>query len=77
MLAVYTKGAQQNGDLRLEEGKNTGSTIKGRVEIFLNNTWGTLKSPDTEDQQASAAEVICRQLQHGDVNGYGEVHNFE
>ena len=44
------------GDIRLVEGS---STLEGRVEICLNNVWGTVCD---QGWDKSDATVVCRQL---------------
>ena len=43
-------------DVRLVNGNNS---LEGRVEVCLNNAWGTIC---TDDASVEDAEVICRQL---------------
>ena len=45
-----------NGDIRLAEGS---TVYQGRVEICLNNTWGTVCD---DGWGISDARVVCRQL---------------
>lgn len=45
------------GDVRLREG----SVLSGRVEICVNNGWGTICDPSWTDLDAM---VVCRELGH-------------
>ena len=45
------------GDVRLVNGSNT---LEGRVEICINNAWGTVC---TRSVSKDDAEVICRQVE--------------
>ena len=62
--------SQSNGDIRLA---NVTSTGIGRVEIFLNRTWGTICSDDFNEGAALAA---CRQLGHYDHLQFGTVETL-
>lgn len=69
MLAIFfivcvSVGAQQNGDVRLA----AGSIYRGRVEIYLNAEWGTVRY-SSEVEQRGVAQAICHQL--GFWDGYG------
>ena len=48
-----------DGDIRLRDGYVGGNDKDGRVEICLNNTWGSLCSDSWDFEDAS---VACRQL---------------
>ena len=51
-----TKAACRHGDIKLVDGS---SQNEGRVEICINNQWGTV----TDDGWSSNnAKVVCRQL---------------
>ena len=51
-----TDGYCSNGDLRLVNGSNS---LEGRVEICINNAWGTICTSSISEDDA---EVICRQI---------------
>ena len=52
------------GVVRLVDG---GYTYRGRVEICVNNTWGTVCD---DGFRTNDARVICRQLGHSSGNIY-------
>ena len=49
-------GADEDGDIRLSDGR---TDLEGRVEICLDNEWGTVCDDGWEEEDAS---VVCRQL---------------
>ena len=49
-------GNCSNGDLRLVNGSNI---LEGRVEICINNAWGTVCTSSISEDDT---EVICRQI---------------
>lgn len=69
--------AQQNGDLRLAS--ELVGVPMGRVEIFLDRQWGTLRFNDKShfSEQQGAAQAICRQLGYYDQLKVGNVTNFK
>ncbi len=57
------------GDLRLVGGS---TEYEGRVEVCLNNVWGTVCDdgfPSDSTARTNAARVICRQLGISSING--------
>ena len=50
-----------HGELRLAGGRGRFADMEGRVEICINNAWGTVC--DTRFN-SEAAQVVCRQLGH-------------
>ena len=46
-----------SGDIRLTNGS---SAYEGRVEVFYNETWGTVRADD--HSHINIAQVVCRQL---------------
>ena len=57
------EGSYREGDIRLVGGP---TNWEGRVEIFLNGRWGTIRD---SQWTVSDARVICRQLQHAAGSG--------
>ena len=73
MLMCFLAGmaaSQSNGDVRLTSGATTSS---GRLEIFLQGTWGTICNDGFTEGAALAA---CRQLGYYDVQNYGTVRTL-
>ena len=54
----------ENGDIRLQGGTQT----KGRIEVCVNKTWGTVCSDFWDNTDAS---VVCRQLRY---SPYGMIY---
>lgn len=59
--AISSPGVCVDGAVRLvnAEGVNQGSMRKGRVEICINETWGTVCDQNWSTQDA---KVVCSQL---------------
>ncbi len=55
-LTVVVDGSCANGDVRLRGG---GTRREGRVEICINNRWGTICDTEWDNDEAS---VVCQQL---------------
>jgi deleted-in-malignant-brain-tumors protein 1 len=53
-----TSPASSNGDLRLVGGSKSN---EGRVEIFVNGSWGTI-CDDNWSTNSNNAAVVCQQL---------------
>lgn len=51
------------GDIRLLEGN---TPLEGRIEVCLNNVWGTVCNNGWSNTDAS---VVCRQLGYSDLAG--------
>ena len=71
-------GAQSTGDLRLMEGTRSGfpDGTAGRVEIYMNGEWGTVKYDSSNDQEG-VGQVICKQLGLVDVDSVRTVSKFK
>ena len=62
-------GAQENGDLRLQEGD---TPYTGRVELYMNDTWGTVEFDyGLTATEEGVAQTICTQLGYGAQTAYG------
>lgn len=78
-LCSHKVGAQSNGDLRLIEPKQPGSyrNPKGRLEIYLNGTWGTFCANQFD---STAADIACRQMGYLEgfiVSNATDNHDFQ
>ena len=62
-IFLPAEGSYRDGDLRLVRGAHN---WEGRVEIFWNRTWGTIRNTRWTDNDA---RVVCRQLQHASGSG--------
>ena len=60
--ADYQATGCEDGEVRLTHRGNTKAT--GRIQLCLNNTWGTVCSDSIADHFASGS-VVCRQLGFG------------
>ena len=70
-LSVYSDvAAQNNGDIRLVDNNNNSQSGSGRLEIYLNNVWGTVCS---DTISTGAAQAACRQLGYSDYQRVDEV----
>ena len=70
LLKVYCKGNCVNGDIRLVGGHNISS---GRVEVCVNNTWGTVCDDYWDNYDA---KVVCRMLNFHNPDNNGRIsHN--
>ena len=63
--------AQNNGDIRLVDGKSTNS---GRLEIYLNGGWGTVCY--NAALGPGAAQAACKQLGYSDYERVDTVKNM-
>ncbi len=45
----------------------------GRVEVYLDELWGTVNAGVSDDQQKGTAQTICRQLGYDNSDYYGTV----
>ena len=64
-------GGQQNGDIRLVDGPLPSI---GRLEIFLDQKWGTVRFYPYSDQRG-VGQAVCRQLGYYDVDSTGTVYD--
>ena len=69
---MHTVGAQQNGDVRLAGGQK----YIGRVEIFLDEQWGTVRYNPNVDQ-SGVAQAVCRQLGYWNEIDVNTVSNLK
>ena len=67
-------GAQQNGDVKLVSEGHDPSI--GRLEIFLDRQWGTVRFNKHSDQ-SGVGQAVCRQLGYYDVLRNGTVHDLK
>ena len=65
--------SQSNGDVRLVGGRNS---YEGRLEIFLNRTWGTFCGSDSSKFTRGAAQAACKQLGYNDQIEYGSINQL-
>jgi hypothetical protein len=70
--SVCLLGAQQNGDVLL--GDST-EPLKGRVAVFLDGHWGTVRF-NHGSSQLGVAQAVCRQLGYYDVIEVNTVSNM-
>ena len=60
MYCVFLVFAQQHGDLRVTGNFSRQNPPFGRLEIFINNVWGTICMHDEFTMES--ANTACRQL---------------
>ena len=71
LFDIYTVSGQQQGDLRFSGSFADG--ISGRLEVFINNEWGTICAEGFDQTSADAA---CRQLGNSRALSFGEAERL-
>ena len=71
MVSLFSVGGQQRGDLRLRG--SFSDEISGRLEVYINNEWGTVCINGFTKRSADTA---CRQLGSAEALTFGEAERL-